>query len=86
MAQELELIAPYEADSVNITTIMLKIANINLSNQKPLNEARFHINRKTFKYYAVRGRLGDSGGWASDFGSGHDLAVCEFEPHMGLCS
>ena len=21
-----------------------------------------------------------------DFGSGHDLAVCEFEPHIGLCA
>ena len=20
------------------------------------------------------------------FGSGHDLMVCEFEPHMGLCA
>ena len=30
------------------------------------------------------GRLGGSVG--SDFGSGHDLAVCEFEPHMGLAA
>ena len=22
----------------------------------------------------------------ADFGSGHDLAVCEFEPHIGLCA
>ena len=22
----------------------------------------------------------------SDFGSGHDLTVCEFEPHVGLCA
>ena len=21
-----------------------------------------------------------------DFGSGHDLTVCEFEPHVGLCT
>ena len=21
-----------------------------------------------------------------DFGSGHDLTVCEFEPHVGLCA
>ena len=32
------------------------------------------------------GRLGGSVGWASDFGSGHDLAVCEFEPRVGLCA
>ena len=23
---------------------------------------------------------------ALDFGSGHDLTVCEFEPHVGLCA
>ena len=32
------------------------------------------------------GRLGGSVGWTSDFGSGHDLAVREFEPHVGLCA
>ena len=32
------------------------------------------------------GRLGGSVGLASDFGSGHDLKVCEFEPHVGLCA
>ena len=32
---------------------------------------------------AFLGRLGGSVGWASDFGSGHDLAVCEFEPASG---
>ena len=30
------------------------------------------------------GRPGDSAGWAPDFGSRHDLAVCEFEPRVGL--
>ena len=30
------------------------------------------------------GHLGGSVGRASDFGSGHDLAVREFEPHVGL--
>ena len=30
------------------------------------------------------GRLGGSVGWASDFGSGHDLTVHELEPHVGL--
>ncbi|XP_053060453.1 mediator of RNA polymerase II transcription subunit 27 isoform X2 [Acinonyx jubatus] len=33
-----------------------------------------------------RGRLGGSVGEASDFGSGHDLAVRGFEPHVGLCA
>ena len=32
------------------------------------------------------GRLGGSVGWASDFGSGHDLTVHEFEPPVGLCA
>ena len=32
------------------------------------------------------GRLGGSVGEASDFGSGHDLAVREFEPRVGLCA
>ena len=32
------------------------------------------------------GRLGGSVGEASDFGSGHDLAVCELEPLVGLCA
>ena len=32
------------------------------------------------------GRLGGSVGWASDFGSGHDLVVREFEPHVRLCA
>ena len=32
------------------------------------------------------GRLGGSVGWASDFGSGHDLMVPGFEPYVGLCA
>ena len=32
----------------------------------------------------IKGRLGGSVGWASDFSSGHDLAVHEFEPRVGL--
>ena len=30
------------------------------------------------------GRLGGLVGWASDFDSGHDLTVREFEPRVGL--
>ena len=33
-----------------------------------------------------QGRLDDSVGLASNFSSGHDLAVREFEPHVGLCA
>ena len=32
----------------------------------------------------AQGRLGGSVGWASDFSSGRDLAVREFEPRVGL--
>ena len=32
----------------------------------------------------LQGRLHGSFGWASDFGSGHDITVCEFEPLIGL--
>ena len=32
------------------------------------------------------GSLGGSVGWVTDFGSGHDLTVCEFEPRVGLCA
>ena len=31
-------------------------------------------------------RLGGSVGWASGFGSGHDLAVCEFQLRVGVCA
>ena len=34
----------------------------------------------------VMGRLGGSVGKASDFGSGHDLTVCKFEPRVRLCA
>ena len=33
-----------------------------------------------------QGRLGGSVGYASDFGSGHDLMVHGFEPHVRLCA
>ena len=32
------------------------------------------------------GRLGGSVGEASDFSSGHDLMVREFQPRVGLCA
>ena len=34
----------------------------------------------------MEGRLGDSVSQVSDFGSGHDLADREFEPHIGLAA
>ena len=37
------------------------------------------------KQKILKGHLGGSVGWVTDFGSGRDLMVCEFEPHVGLC-
>ena len=34
----------------------------------------------------IYGRLGGSASEASDFSSGHDLTVREFEPRIGLCA
>ena len=36
-------------------------------------------------FRVVWGYLSGSAGWASDFGSGHDLTVHEFKPCIGLC-
>ena len=41
------------------------------------------INKNILKN-VKKGRLGGSVSWASDFGSGHDLAVREFKPRVGL--
>ena len=42
----------------------------------------------TGKQFLKKGgeHLGGSVGWATDFGSGHDLVVREFEPRVGLCA
>ena len=61
-----------------------------------MNETgRDHTLRSQFHgldlFKTERGRRGRRGAWgsvgeASDFGSGHDLRVCEFEPLTGLCA
>ena len=45
---------------------------------------RVNSQREALKKNQEEGRLGGSVGWAADFGSGHDLSVCEFEPRVGL--
>ena len=40
----------------------------------------------SFKGWLLAGRLGGSIGWASDFGSGRDHTVCEFEPRVRFCA
>ena len=42
------------------------------------------LNGLSFKRLLLSGRLGGSASQALDFGSGHDLAVGEFEPRVGL--
>ena len=51
--------------------------------REPPPEASVSVRVKTG---ACMGRLGGSVGYASHFGSGHDLAVREFEPRVGLCA
>ena len=46
----------------------------------------FLMENTNFILKILEGRLGGSVGWASDFGSGHDLTVREFKPHVGLCA
>ena len=40
------------------------------------------LNQKNMQPGCLHGSVS----WASDFGSGHDLMVHEFEPHIGLCA
>ena len=46
-----------------------------------LSKISKHLKKKTGE-----GHLGGSVDQASDFGSGHDLTACGFEPHIGLCA
>ena len=54
--------------------------------QLPLN---FRLRKQIItllKYVPYQGQLGGSVSEASDFGSGHDLVVCGFKPHVRLCA
>ena len=46
----------------------------------------FIIPALYIKKYKSLGCLTGSVGGRADFGSGHDLAVCEFKPRFGLCA
>ena len=39
-----------------------------------------------YRIQSVGTYLGGSVSWASSFSSGHDLTICEFEPHVWLCA
>ena len=47
------------------------------------NNTRFTVK---LKIVCSGGHLGGSVSWAFNFGSGHDLQVHEFKPHVGLCA
>ena len=53
------------------------------------SQVRFLLGRRALlplKVWNLMGCPGGSVGSASDFGSGHDLEVSGFEPHVGLCA
>ena len=50
-----------------------------------LPEKKKHWHKKN-EEMRREGHLGGSVGWASDFSSGRDLMVYEFEPHVRLCA
>ena len=52
----------------------------------PLLTPCLSLSLKNKHLKKFKGCLGGSVGLASDFGSGHDLAVRGFEAHVGLCA
>ena len=46
----------------------------------------FRANMSGLNKNKTSWRVGGSVSWAPDLGSGHDLAVRGFEPHIGLCA
>ena len=67
--------SPAHALSLSLKNKMLK----KIKKERPRGEKLSRILRE-------EGPLGGSVGYASDFISGHDLRVCEFKPHIGLCA
>ena len=50
---------------------------------KTFLQIRYTSANRHLRKYSIWGRLGGSVVRVSDFSSGHDLAVHEFEPHIG---
>ena len=59
---------------------------LSLTQRARLSQHFLMLTSDPVKKDLTEGRLGGSVGWASDFGSGHDLTSCEFEPRVGLCA
>ena len=73
--------------------ILMENAKSTLSPPLPYQHRVLHLiscvpaNHRCYDFEKVlSGRLGGSVSWVSNFSSGHDLAVGEFEPHVGLCA
>ena len=43
------------------------------------------VDKSLYKKENLMERLGGSVVGGANYSSGHDLVVCEFEPHVGLC-
>ena len=59
------------------------------SDNRKRNERRGERARLRFEdttWLALKMKKGGSVGWASNFGSGHDLTIREFEPHVRLAA
>ena len=54
--------------------------------QVSFGEQVFGLSTVLMWRYLFRDALGGSVGWASDFGPGHNLTGCEFEPHIRFCA
>ena len=72
---------------------LLQIFTLASSSEIPLQNSRRESNhscKKCMRFCQlnriIEGHLGGSVSWTSDFGSGHDLTVHGFEPHIGLCA
>ena len=73
--------------------ILMETAKSTLPPPLPYQHRVLHLiscvpaNHRCYDFKKVlSGRLGGSVSWVSDFSSGRDLAVDEFEPHVGLCA
>ena len=70
------------SNELSLCTLILNIKILTWKSSRGLVEGLHFL----YKSELYRGCLGSSVSWASDFSSGHDLMVPEFEPRIGLCA
>ena len=76
----------YQYKTPNNTTLDSAL-KINGGREKGLGNSQYHMLFST--NCSLKSQRKGAPGWLSrlsDFGSGHDLAVCEFEPHIQLAA